>query len=83
VNRDQLEAVIWRVTPRLEGDTAGRAMDALLGAVDAYARGEARRMLAERDRRVAAGLFAPDDPGLTAARRRVLAEVPYGRAVVA
>lgn len=72
MTRDRLEARIWRLAPGLAGPDASRAMDAILRAADAYARSEAGRMLFERDRRTAAALWPPDDPGLTAQRRQVL-----------
>jgi hypothetical protein len=74
MTRDKLEAAAWRLAPALCGDNPARAMDILLRCADAYAQREAGRILAERELFLAAAMFPPDDPGLTAERRRVLEE---------
>src|SRR5215469_13490880 len=43
MTRDELEARVWRYAPDLRGPGAGKAMDAILRAADAFAVTEAGR----------------------------------------
>ena len=74
MTRDKLETAVWQHTAALCGSHPADAMDAILRAADAYARAEAMRAWDESARSMAARVYPPDDPAVTAERRRILAE---------
>ena len=61
MNRDRLEAAIWRALRPGQSVTLVSVVDEILRAADLYARREAGRILADREVKLAAGRFPPDD----------------------